>query len=213
MTGRARRSGRPGTPVGGGEDAPGYWDDQADRFDEEADHGLRDPAVRAAWRDLLVSRLPEPGAAIADLGCGTGSLSCLLSQEGYLVSGVDSAPRMVATARAKAAELGVEATFVVGDAASPPLVEGSFDAVLVRHVLWAMPDPSGAVAGWVRLLRPTGRLLLVEGRWHTGAGLTAEQTEELVSRHRSHVHVEHLTDEALWGGPVSDERYVVLSEA
>lgn len=191
----------------------GYWDEQAEGFDDEADHGLRTPAVRAAWRDLLLSRLPEPGAVVADLGCGTGSLSCLLAQEGYLVSGVDFAPRMVAAARVKAAASGVRATFAIGDAADPPLADASFDVVLARHVLWAMPDPDAAVARWAGLLQPTGRLLLVEGRWRTGGGLSAEQARELVRRHRPRVHVEHLRDQTLWGGPISDERYLVVGEA
>jgi ubiquinone/menaquinone biosynthesis C-methylase UbiE len=120
---------------------------------------------------------------------------------------------MVAAARVKAAESGVSATFTLGDAADPPLAPASFDVVLVRHVLWAMPDPDAAVGRWVRLLRPTGRLLLVEGRWHTGGGLGAEQARELVARQRAQVHVVHLHDQTLWGGPISDERYLLLSKA
>lgn len=187
-----------------------YWDEQAAQFDAEPDHGLRDPAVREAWRRLLVPLLPE-AAHVADLGCGTGSLACLLAEAGHAVRGIDLAPRMVDAARAKAATLGVRATFEVGDAADPPLPDVSVDVVLVRHVLWALPDPDAAVARWVRLLCPGGRLLLVEGFWHTGAGLTPERTRAIVARHRSHVDVVRLDDAALWGGPVTDERYLVVS--
>jgi ubiquinone/menaquinone biosynthesis C-methylase UbiE len=119
---------------------------------------------------------------------------------------VDFAPRMVDAARAKAAPLEVGATFAVGDAADPPPADAAIDVVLVRHALWEMPDPKAAVARWAKLMRPGGRLLLVEGRWHTGAGLSAEQPREVVARHRAHVRVEQLTDETLWGGPISDER-------
>ena len=55
-----------------------YWDNQAATFDEQPDHGLRDPHVRAAWEQLLLPRLPPAPAMVADLGCGTGSLSVLL---------------------------------------------------------------------------------------------------------------------------------------
>ncbi|WP_240694671.1 class I SAM-dependent methyltransferase [Cryobacterium sp. SO1] len=51
------------------------WDGQANDFDDEADHGLQDPRVRAAWQSLLAPLLPERPARIADLGCGTGSLA------------------------------------------------------------------------------------------------------------------------------------------
>jgi 2-polyprenyl-3-methyl-5-hydroxy-6-metoxy-1,4-benzoquinol methylase len=66
------------------------WDQQAATFDDEPDHGLRDPAVRDAWIALLTPVLPDPPASIVDLGCGTGSLSVLLAQAGHHVHGLDS---------------------------------------------------------------------------------------------------------------------------
>ena len=53
-------------------------------------------------------------------------------------------------------------TFRQGDASTPPYPPGTFDVVLSRHVLWAMRDRSEAVRAWTDLLRPGGRLLLVE---------------------------------------------------
>ena len=78
-------------------------------------------------------------------------------------------------------------------------------------MLWALPDPAGALARWTRLLRPGGRLLLVEGDWSTGAGLTARECERLVREHRASVEVQPLSDERYWGGPITDERYLLLS--
>jgi len=191
-------------------DAAGYWDAQAESFDAEPDHGLTDAAVRAAWARLLLPLLPL-SASVADLGSGTGTLAVLLAGAGHVVSGVDVAPRMVAAARAKAASAGVAACFVVGDAAAPPFAPGTFDAVLSRHVLWAMPDPGEALASWVALLRPGGRLLLVDGRWSTGGGLSAAAVRDLVLRHRAEADVVPLDYPALWGRPVTDERYLVAS--
>ena len=145
------------------------WDREALTFDREADHGLADPECRAAWRDLLADALPDPPARVADLGCGTGTLSLLLAEEGHTVTGVDFSPAMVERARAKAGHL---AEFHVGDAAEPPLEPAVHDVVLSRHVLWALPDPAAALTRWIGLLAPGGRLVLVEGRWHTGGGLT-----------------------------------------
>lgn len=185
------------------------WDDAAATFDEEADHGLRDPACRAAWGRLLESALPPVPSRVADLGCGTGSLTRLLTDLGHRVTGVDFSPAMVRLARAKAPE----ATLLVGDAAAPPLAEGAYDVVLSRHVLWAVPDPEETVAAWVRLLAPAGRLVLVEGRWHTGAGLEAAETAHAVRRVREEALVQQLPDPVLWGGSVSDERYLLLSRS
>jgi SAM-dependent methyltransferase len=187
-----------------------YWDEQAGTFDDEPDHGLADPLVREAWARLLLPLVPA-SASVADLGSGTGSLAVLLGRSGHSVSGVDIAPRMVAAARAKAATTGVPADFVVGDAAAPPWAPGTFDVVVSRHVLWAMPDPDQALRRWTALLRPGGLLLLVEGRWSTGSGLTAEEVTELVRRHRAEVTVTPLKDPAYWGGPIVDERYLLTS--
>lgn len=188
-----------------------FWDAQAAEFDEQPDHGLRDPMVRAAWAGLLVQVLPPSPARVADLGCGTGSLSILMAEAGHRVSGLDISPAMVALAQAKVAGAGYPADLSVGGAALPPWEPGSFDVVLARHVLWAMEDPDGALTRWLQLLAPGGRLVLVEGRWWTGAGMTAGEVAKLVLRHRSEAQVTPLDDAVYWGNPIRDERFVVVS--
>ncbi|RHW28256.1 SAM-dependent methyltransferase [Nocardioides immobilis] len=186
------------------------WDAEAEAYDEPADHGLTDPSVRSAWHDLLVHVLPPAPARVADLGCGTGTLSLLLAKAGYSVDGLDFSPAMVAQARVKLAGL-AGVTVTESDAYAPRLAPSSYDAVLCRHVLWAMPDPSVALDRWVRLLVPGGRLVLVEGSWSTGAGLTAAQTVDLVRGTDLEPDLTMLDDPALWGGPTSDERYLVTA--
>jgi SAM-dependent methyltransferase len=186
------------------------WDAEAEAFDEAADHGLRDPAVRAAWRSLLVSLVPAPPARVADLGCGTGTLSLLLADEGHAVDGVDFSPAMVTRARAKG-EGRRDVRFVVGDAAAPALVRAAYDVVLCRHVLWALPDPAAALRRWVDLLAPGGRLVLVEGRWFNGAGLSAAETVRLVEATGRPAELTLLSEPVYWGREITDERYVVRS--
>jgi SAM-dependent methyltransferase len=186
------------------------WDSEAATFDDEPDHGLRDPAMRAAWLELLTAHLAPPPTRIADLGCGTGTLSVLLADAGYAVDGVDFSPEMVARARAKAAGRdGV--TFAVADAGTPPLEAAAYDAVLCRHVLWVLPDQPAALERWIGLLRPPGHLVLVEGLWHTGAGLKATRTEELLRGAGRQPTTYPLNDDVYWGGPITDERYLVVA--
>jgi SAM-dependent methyltransferase len=190
-------------------DAVDLWDSEAPTFDDAADHGLRDPAVRQAWRSLLSGLLPHPPARVADLGCGTGTLALLLAEEGHRVDGVDFSSEMVVRAVAKtAAEPDV--AILQGDAFSPPLPPTTYDVVLTRHVLWALPDPVEALRRWVALLRPEGRLVLVEGSWMTGAGLRAAQVADAARQVGREPTVHVLDDPALWGGPISDERYAVV---
>jgi SAM-dependent methyltransferase len=188
------------------------WDAEADAFDVPADHGLHDPAVRRTWRALLLGVLPEPPARVADLGCGTGTLSVLLAESGYQVHGLDFSPRMIQLAERKA--YGVAGVrFLEADAFDPPLPEASYDVVLCRHVLWAMPDPAVALTRWLRLLNPTGRLLLIEGRWSNGVGLSAEETVRLVRDTGRSASLTRLTDPAYWGRSIDDDRYLVASLA
>ena len=185
------------------------WDAEAASFDDEPDHGLHDPLVRDAWRSLLRSVLPPSPGRVADLGCGTGTLSLLLVEDGYAVDGVDLSPAMVRRATTKVGTF-PGTSFVVGDAADPPLAEGAYDVVLCRHVLWTLPDPAAALARWVRLLAPHGRVVLVEGSWSTGAGLTTTETVALVEGAGLVADPRGLDDPAYWGRQISDERYVVV---
>lgn len=187
------------------------WDAEAATFDDEPDHGLHDAATREAWLRLLMEHLPPAPARVADLGCGTGTLSVLLAAEGYDVHGVDLSPEMVSRARAKAEAAGVAARFDNGDAADPALPSGGFDVVLSRHVLWALPEPATGLRRWVDLLAPSGRLVLVEGRWSTGAGLAAAETEALVRETGRGAVVRHLREPAYWGREIDDERYLLVS--
>jgi SAM-dependent methyltransferase len=188
-----------------------YWDVAADHFDDEPDHGLRDPRVRAAWAARLRAWLPDAPSDVLDLGCGTGTLALLAAGQGHRVTAVDRAPRMLARAREKLAGSG--ARVLAGDAVEPPVGDGEFDAVLVRHVLWALPDPAKALRRWAGLLRRGGRLVLVEGRWGEAdpVGISADTLAELAAPLGGQVRIEQLAhDPALWGREVHDERYAAV---
>ena len=197
--------------MGAMSDVAKYWDEQAPGFDDAPDHGLRDPATRSAWASLLVPLMPAAPARIADLGCGTGSLAILLAEAGYRVSGLDLAPAMVKRARAKAGQAGVDAEFVVADAMEPPWPAGTFDVLLARHVLWALPSAGIGLDRWFELLKPDGRMVLIEGRWWNGAGLAAKDVLALVKSRSREAALIKLDDPVLWGGPVRDERYLLVS--
>ena len=203
-----------------------YWNDYADAYDDEPDHGLGDPATRQAWRVLLERWLPATPCDIADLACGTGSLTDLAAGLGHLVVGVDLAGNMVDRARAKTARYGGQVTVRLGDAAEPPIEPASVDVVLARHILWTLPDPQAVLVRWRSLLRPGGRFLLVEGRWWSvgdegyndedampwAGGVRAVDLVAALEPLAGRIEVVPLTDPVLWGREISDERYLVVAD-
>lgn len=187
------------------------WDDASATFDDAPDHGLRDPNVRIAWIKLLRSLvLAEKSLKALDLGCGTGSLSLILAEFGHTVTGIDFSPAMIALAGEKARTAGQHITFKTMDAAFPQFESRQFDLVLCRHVLWALPEPDQVLERWVNLLKPNGQLVLIEGYWHTDAGLHASNIVDMMPASMTNIVVQNLSDQpVLWGGTVTDERYVI----
>ncbi|CAN5683878.1 class I SAM-dependent methyltransferase [soil metagenome] len=144
-----------------------FWDRDAATYDHSASHSVSDPLEAAAWRAALRRALPPPPATILDVGAGTGSLSLLAAELGYRVTSLDLSEVMLSKAREKAQARGLELTFEVASASTPPV--GPFDAVMERHLLWTMPDPVDALRAWRDVTAPGGRLAIFEGVWGSRA--------------------------------------------
>jgi ubiquinone/menaquinone biosynthesis C-methylase UbiE len=152
------------------EQVAAHWDRRAPHFDEDFGHSIRTPAERAAWDRIFDLVLAGRGALDAlDVGCGTGFLAFELAVRGHHVTAVDFAPAMIAEARRKAADRGVSIRFEAADVEQLPLLPGSFDLAISRHVLWTLQHPQAAVGEWIRILRPGGRLVVVDGQFDAGA--------------------------------------------
>ena len=141
------------------------WDRRAPHFDEDFGHSIRTRAERVAWDRILDLVLAGRRALeTLDAGCGTGFLSFELAARGCRVTGVDFAPAIIAAARRKAADRSVAIRFEEGDVEQLPFTAGSFDLVISRHLLWTLPHPEAALDEWIRVLRPGGRLVVVDSQ-------------------------------------------------
>lgn len=105
--------------------------------------------------------LLDEGWAVADLGCGTGQVAELLAPFVAQVVGVDESPAMLEAARTRLAERS-NVLLLEGDLGALPIESESVDAALLFLVLHYTADPADVLTEACRVLRPDGRLLIVD---------------------------------------------------
>lgn len=108
------------------------------------------------WRRRTVDALALPqGATVLDLACGTGDLSVLARRQGYRVVGVDASVGMLAANHAPV-------PLVLGAAEHLPVADGSLDGVVCGYALRNFTELAPALEEMARVLRPGGRVALLE---------------------------------------------------
>lgn len=109
-----------------------------------------------------------PKVRIADLGAGEGALSQLLARQAEFVHCVDNSPKMVQVGRALARKQGISnLDYVLGDIEKIPLKDKSVDIALLSQALHHAENPRQAIAEAHRILRPGGRIVILDLKAHT----------------------------------------------
>jgi len=112
---------------------------------------------------------------VLEVAVGTGRNLTFYSQ-GVRITGIDLSPAMLEITRKRADQLGVDADLREGDAQQLPFADASFDTVVCTLSLCNIPDDRRAIAEMKRVLRPGGRLLLLDHvRSSSKAWLTAQR--------------------------------------
>jgi SAM-dependent methyltransferase len=128
----------------------------------------------------FVNRLKlQPGECVLDVACGTGNLSFPAAKAGAQVIGIDIAPNLLETARARARAEGLEGRFDEGDAEQLPYEDSAFDTVMTMFGAMFAPRPEKVVAELTRVSRPGGRIAMAN--W-TPAGFVG-QMFKIMSAH------------------------------
>jgi demethylmenaquinone methyltransferase/2-methoxy-6-polyprenyl-1,4-benzoquinol methylase len=111
------------------------------------------------WRRLTARAVVQPGDRVLDAACGTGDLAIADGKAGAThVTGLDFSERMLERARRKAPEL----EWVQGDMLELPFEDGAFDAATVGFGVRNVADLELALRELRRVLRPGGRLAILE---------------------------------------------------
>jgi ubiquinone/menaquinone biosynthesis C-methylase UbiE len=132
------------------------WEKQAPRYDRNM--ALWDKILFGDGRRWVCSRAR---GEVLEVAIGTGR-NLAFYPEGVRLTGIDLSPTMLQLARDRARELGIEVDLREGDAQDLPFPDESFDTVVCTLSLCNIPDARKAVAEMKRVLRPGGRLLLLD---------------------------------------------------
>ncbi|WP_037071277.1 class I SAM-dependent methyltransferase [Rhizobium sp. CF142] len=178
-----------------------FWSERAATFDESVGHEIFSEAERAGWQRLIRKHLGEgQGRAALDLACGTAVISHLMHGAGFNVTGLDWSDAMLAQARAKAKKRGTDIRFVSGDAENTMEAKDSYDVITNRHLVWTLVDPPSAFREWFSVLKPGGKVLIVDGNmgketwvkslqkvWTklTGKAPVSHMKPEMMARHQA----------------------------
>ncbi len=106
----------------------------------------------------------EPGARVLDVATGTGDLALAVAArpEKPLVVGLDLVPAMLGPARRKLAKTGAKVRLLAGDGTALPFGDQTFDAVTIAFGIRNIPRRGAALAEMRRVLRPGGRVYVLE---------------------------------------------------
>ena len=147
------------------EAAAAYFRDIAASWDRIRGLYVADTEVERA---MLAAAGEGPIGTLLDLGTGTGRVLQVFAERTERGLGIDSSREMLSVARANLAKQNLTHCQVrQGDIYNLPLPPGSVDVVTIHHVLHFLDDPAGAIAKAAEVLRPRGRLLIVDFAPHS----------------------------------------------
>ena len=183
------------------EAAARYFATHAEAWDSIRSLHVAESAVEKAIQKALGDR---PVGRLLDVGTGTGRMIELLGPSAIQATGIDKSSEMLRLARVKLEAAGIPSSLRQADMYALPLGDGSADSVVIHQVLHYAHNPAAALAEAARVLRPGGRLLVVDfaahereelrtsdahlrlgfsdeamAGWFRGAGLEPDMTEHL----------------------------------
>ena len=150
----------------------------------------RAPEQQRLHAALVAALAPRPGERLLDLGCGTGVIARRLAEQtgaAGLVLGVDVSSTMLEWARARGDHPALR--WEQGDGTALRYEAGSFDGASAAHLLLHVPEPLAVLTELRRVVRPGGRMALLDWDWGT---LAIDHSDRALTRRILDWRCDHL---------------------
>lgn len=162
----------------------GYYDSKADIFERGFFFGRKNRNhLKKIDKICELLELEDRDYSILEVGVGTGiHASRLLGQHhGVRYNGIDVSEKMIKRARDALKQLGVEskAALLVGDGCRLPFKDSSFDAAYISGSLHHFPEPQLGLLELVRVVKPGGKIAVMEPNWLFPTNLLAGLTNDV----------------------------------
>jgi len=143
-----------------------HWSTDAGNYNKSVQAALRSEDTKGPWKEIFTQVLGKNCLNLLDVGTGPGIVAFLLAELGHRVTAMDFSEAMLANAIRNNKALGLDVDFRKGDAENLPFEDKTFDAVVSRYVLWTVSDPKKAIREWKRVLKPRGKVIIIDGNWY-----------------------------------------------
>ena len=147
-----------------------YWDGISSDYGKFRGCGSEEEKI--AWKDALTAALGTERLSVLDVGTGPGDIAIYLAEIGHDVTGVDFSADMLKRAKERAKNSNLQVTFDICDAENLRFEDESFDAVICRYLFWTLPNPKKAVGEWIRVVKPGGKVVVMDGKWCSSSLIT-----------------------------------------
>ena len=101
-----------------------------------------------------------------DMGTGCGLVAIELARMGLETTAIDYCEEMLERAMAISKDKGLDIKFINGNVQNPLIRKKSFDLIVAKDCLWNLMDPEAAIAKWKEILRPGGRLIIIDNNYY-----------------------------------------------
>ena len=135
-----------------------YWQERSSTFG----FGNRRESIEEL-STRLSRYIPDGRQKVLDVGTGTGEIAAAVAYAGHEVTGIDLCSNMIKKAKENTERMNLQVNFMVTEADELPFEDNTFDVIVSRNLIWALPEPEETLKQWRRVLKPNGILVYLDG--------------------------------------------------